>query len=243
MISVGPLDYGFGGGSGWGGGIDFSTDSQTSQATVTLGGGFGGYGHGLTNVTTSITPIAEIDMRPITPSPMDDGAYQSSSSNVWLLKFWVPLFWLIWTVALFKDDVFSVRIVGCIPFVLAFVFHMSLAVVRIRDGGVQYRRFLEWKSLPPTGVVSSGMVWLPFIGFLRLRKPQPPWGMLFSFWIPNRRGAPRYQAGLHHPVRPQDAAGTHDFPKPETDASPDNSAKAELLSALTAEDEDDQEPL
>jgi RHS repeat-associated protein len=51
------LDYGFGGGSGWGGGIDFATDLQTSQATVTLGGGFGGYGHGLTNVTTSITPI------------------------------------------------------------------------------------------------------------------------------------------------------------------------------------------
>ncbi len=56
-LSGSALDYGFGGGSGWGGGIDFSTDLQTSQATVTLGGGFGGYGHGLTNVTTSITPI------------------------------------------------------------------------------------------------------------------------------------------------------------------------------------------
>jgi hypothetical protein len=51
------LDYGFGGGAGWGGGIDFSTDLHTSQATVTLGGGFGGYGHGLTNITTSVTPI------------------------------------------------------------------------------------------------------------------------------------------------------------------------------------------
>ncbi|MGH9436537.1 MAG: RHS repeat-associated core domain-containing protein [Terriglobia bacterium] len=51
------LDYGFGGGRGWGGGLDLSTDLQTSQATLTLGGGFGGYGHGLTNVTTSITPI------------------------------------------------------------------------------------------------------------------------------------------------------------------------------------------
>lgn len=51
------IDYGFGGGVGWGGGLDLSTDFQTSQATVTLGGGLGGYGHGLTNVTTSITPI------------------------------------------------------------------------------------------------------------------------------------------------------------------------------------------
>jgi hypothetical protein len=69
----------------------------------------------------------------------DETRYESSSSNVWLLKFWAPVFWLAWTVALFKDDVFSVRIVGCIPFVLAFAFHMSLLVVRIRDGVVQYR--------------------------------------------------------------------------------------------------------
>ena len=130
-------------------------------------------------------------MRPKTPSPMDDGAYQSSSSNVWLLKFWAPLFRLIWTVALFKDDVFSIRIVGCIPFVLAFVFHMSLAVVRIRDGAVQYRTFLRWKSLPRMEVVSSGVVWSPFIGFLRLQRPRPPWGRLFFILDPEsaRRSA------------------------------------------------------
>jgi RHS repeat-associated protein len=51
------LDYGFGGGDGWGGGFDFSTDLQTWQATGTVGAGFGGYGHGLQNVTTYIVPI------------------------------------------------------------------------------------------------------------------------------------------------------------------------------------------
>lgn len=110
---------------------------------------------------------------------MDDGGYQSSRSNVWLLKFWAPLFWLIWTVALFKDDVFSTRMVGCIPFVLAFVFHMSLAAVRIRTGEVQYRTFLRWRSLTQMDVVSSGVLWSPFIGFLRLQRPRPPWGRLF----------------------------------------------------------------
>jgi integrase/recombinase XerD len=33
------------------------------------------------------------------------------------------------------------------------------------------------------------------------------------------------------------------FPKPKTDTPADTAAKAELLSALAAEDEDDQEPL
>jgi hypothetical protein len=127
---------------------------------------------------------------------MDDGACQSSSSNVWLLKFWAPLFWLIWTVALFKDDVFSIRIIACIPFVLAFVFHISLAIVRIRDGRVEYRQFLQWKPLPSTDVVSSGVVWSPFIGFLRLRKPQPPWGRLFFVLDPESTRRSSRQAGL-----------------------------------------------
>jgi hypothetical protein len=33
------------------------------------------------------------------------------------------------------------------------------------------------------------------------------------------------------------------FPKPKTDVSVDHAAKAELLSALAAEDEEDEEPL
>jgi hypothetical protein len=109
----------------------------------------------------------------------DSNGCESSSSNVWLLKIWAPLLWLVWAVGLFKDDVFSVRIVGCIPFVLAFVFHMSLAIVRIREGRVQYRRFLKWKPVEISDVLWSGVVWLPFIGFMRLRKSQPPWGRLF----------------------------------------------------------------
>lgn len=117
-------------------------------------------------------------MRRDVPSLQHGGNYESSSSNVWLLKVWAPLLWLIWTVALFKDDIFSVRIVGCIPFMLAFVFHMSLAVVRIRDGAIQYRTFLRWNSLSRMEVVSSGVVWSPFIGFLRLQRPRPPWGRL-----------------------------------------------------------------
>lgn len=111
--------------------------------------------------------------------------YKSSPSNVWLLKFWAPLLWLIWTVALFKDDVFSIRIIASIPFLLAFVFHISLAVVRIGDRGVEYRRFLQWKVLPSADMVSSGVVWAPFIGFLCLRKSLPPWGRLFFILDPD----------------------------------------------------------
>jgi hypothetical protein len=55
---------------------------------------------------------------------------------------------------------------------------MSLAVVRIRDGAVEYRRLLRWRRLPRTEVISSGVIWSPFIGYLRLQRPQPPWGRL-----------------------------------------------------------------
>ena len=142
--------------------------------------------------------FAGIDMHPKTPSRMDDVAYQSSSSNVWLLKVWAPLFWLVWTVALFKNDVFSIRIVACIPFVLAFVFHISLAIVRIREGRIEYRQFLQWKPLSSTDVVSSGLIWPPFIGFLQLRKPRLPWGRLFFVLDPEsaRRSARREGLGI-----------------------------------------------
>jgi hypothetical protein len=123
-------------------------------------------------------------MRPKTALPLDNGAYQSSSSNVWLLKFWAPLFLLTWTVAIFKDDVFRIRIIASAPFVLAFVFHISLAAVRIRDGRIGYRRFLQWKPLLLTDVVSSGVIWPPFIGSLCLRKSLLPWGRLFFILDP-----------------------------------------------------------
>lgn len=137
-------------------------------------------------------------MREKSQSLPDGAKYESSSSKVWLLKFWAPLFWLIWTVALFKDDVFSIRIIGCIPFVLAFAFQMSLAVVRIRDGAVEYRRLLRWTRVARTEVTSSGVVWSPFIGYLRLQKSQPPWGRLFFVLDPHsaRRSDRREGLGI-----------------------------------------------
>jgi hypothetical protein len=82
--------------------------------------------------------------------------------------------------------------------VLAFVFHMSLAVVRIRHEAIQYRRFLQWKSLAATEVVSSGVIWSPFIGFLRLQRSLPPWGRLFFILDPEsaRRSARREERGI-----------------------------------------------
>jgi hypothetical protein len=51
------IDYGYGGGDGWGGGVDFSTDGQTWQLNATLGAGYGEFGHGLTTTMTYIDPI------------------------------------------------------------------------------------------------------------------------------------------------------------------------------------------
>jgi hypothetical protein len=155
-----------------------------------------------------------------TPPLQRGGNYESSPSNVWLLKLWAPLFWLIWTVALFKGDIFSIRIIGCIPFVLAFVFHMSLAVVRIRDGTVEYRRFLEWRSLPSTDVLSSGVIWSPFIGFLCLRKSLPPWGRLFFILDPDsaRRSSRRDGLGILGYLR-QKRQPSADSARPTDDVS------------------------
>ncbi len=109
----------------------------------------------------------------------EGGSARSSASNVWIFKIWAPLLWLIWGVALFRHDIFSVRILGCIPFVLALIFHLSLAIVRIRDGRIRYRMLFSWSVVELRDVISSGVVWPPFIGYVRLRHSQPPWGRMF----------------------------------------------------------------
>ena len=109
----------------------------------------------------------------------DDSSIKSSASNVWLMKVWAPLLWLIWGVALFKDDVFSWRIIAGVPFLLAFVFHMSLATVRIRNEQIQFRRLFRWNSMDANDIKSAGVVWRPFIGYVRLRQARTPWSRIF----------------------------------------------------------------
>jgi hypothetical protein len=77
-----------------------------------------------------------------------------------------------------------------IPFSLLVAFHLSLAVVRIRDGSIWYRRWLKWVPIDPADVVSSGVTWPSFIGYVRLRRFLFPWGRLYFVLDPNLQPNP-----------------------------------------------------
>jgi len=59
---------------------------------------------------------------------------------------------------------FTWKLVFDIPVFLLLAFFLSLAVVRVRDGKLYYRRFLRWREIKKCEAQSSGALWPPFIG-------------------------------------------------------------------------------
>lgn len=76
---------------------------------------------------------------------------------------------------------------------LVTLFHLSLAVVQLRDGNLRYRRFLKWSNLHREEVLSSGVVWPPFIGYIRLTHFLFPWGKLYFILDQNVSSNPFYR--------------------------------------------------
>lgn len=129
-------------------------------------------------------------------SSSNSPVYRSSPTGVQLLKVWAPLILSISTWGMFKDDFTSLenllswRILMWVPDIFAIVFCVLLATVTIVDGQMSYRRLFGWKKLETQEVVSSGVAWPPYIGFIQFRTPRAPWGRVFfilgltstSFW-------------------------------------------------------------
>lgn len=104
---------------------------------------------------------------------------RSRTSNTILLKFWVPLLWIASLIGLFSEGAFDWRLLFALPFVLALTFHLTLAVLRVYDGAIQYRRLMKWTNIHHTEIVSSGVTWPPFVGYIQLKQFVFPWGKLY----------------------------------------------------------------
>lgn len=118
------------------------------------------------------------------------GGLQSDRNNVLVMKFCASALWLFATAAMSKGDWLSWRILFAVPFGALFLFHLSLAVVRVRGGALQYRRFLTWSTIDRRDVISSGVVWPPALGYIRLNRFLSPWGRLYFVLDTDRSPSP-----------------------------------------------------
>ena len=100
------------------------------------------------------------------------------SRNVFATKYYAAILLLAASWA-FGIQWRSWRLLFDLPFAVAGFFHLSLAVVEVKDGALGYRRFLRWTALDRAEVVSCGLIWPPFIGYIKLNHFVPPWGRLY----------------------------------------------------------------
>lgn len=82
-----------------------------------------------------------------------------NTGPVFLTKAWAPLILSVGLIGLLPDASVAGRLILGIPMALAVAFHLSLALVEVREGRVWYRRFRKWVSLDLADVVSSGTTW------------------------------------------------------------------------------------
>src|SRR5690242_6287356 len=106
-------------------------------------------------------------------------AFRSSRNNMFLLKVWMPLVFVVGSVGVFWGDLFTRSFLFALPFLIFAVFGASLAIVRVRDGVVSYRRLFRWTRIPKDAIVSARVAWPPSIGSIRLDRYLFPWGRLY----------------------------------------------------------------
>ena len=105
--------------------------------------------------------------------------FRSRPTNVYLAKFFGPLILMVPALGIFVQDFGSWRILLTLPFVIAAVFAVSIAILEVRNGGLRYKRFLRWRPIQEGEIVTAGVMWNGFIGYLQLRRFVPPWGRLY----------------------------------------------------------------
>ena len=96
--------------------------------------------------------------------------------KVLFLKGVISLIWLGLAQALYRSPW---KVVFMVPPILMALFHLSLAVVQFGPNGLRFRRFLNWKTVDQSEIVSVGLTWPYFIGFVRLNRFLFPWGRLY----------------------------------------------------------------
>lgn len=102
------------------------------------------------------------------------------------LKIWLPL--VLWSGAVLGFSSSSTGPVGYIVFALlavAGLFLATLALILPSDKSLKLTRLTRWRPLDYGEIVSCGESFIRGIGFLRLKRPVPPWGRIyFVFYAP-----------------------------------------------------------
>jgi hypothetical protein len=74
-----------------------------------------------------------------------------------------------------------------ILFTVAALFAVSLATMEIRGGRIRYRRILRWNEIAPSEIVRVGLLWAPFVAYVRLEQFVFPWGRIYFALDTNER--------------------------------------------------------
>ena len=101
---------------------------------------------------------------------------RSHPTNILLARLLLPLILLVPTIGF---GVGTWRFLFALPLIIAALFGMSIATLEAHDGVLRYRRFLKWTTIRDDEIVATGVLWHPFIGYLRLTRPVFPWGRLY----------------------------------------------------------------
>jgi hypothetical protein len=109
-------------------------------------------------------------------SPM---VLRSRPANILLTKFWTPLLFAIPALGILVEDFPTWRVVFASPFFLAGLFQVSIAILELRGGVLRYKRFINWKTIHEDEIVAAGILWHPFIGYVRLNRYVFPWGRIY----------------------------------------------------------------
>jgi hypothetical protein len=104
---------------------------------------------------------------------------QSSRTNVILAKFWVPILCIVATFGVFGENLRTWRFLFALPFIIAALFWASIAILEVRGGVLRYRRFFKWTIVRSEEIKGAGVVWHPFIGYIRFDRYVFPWGRLY----------------------------------------------------------------
>jgi hypothetical protein len=118
-----------------------------------------------------------------------------AEATIWL-KCILPVMLLGGTLLIFGKNALTWRFIFVIPSILLVFFFSSLAIVRISNGTVRYKRFFGWAAIGANEVVDSGLVWPGLIGYIRLNRRVRPWGTLYIILDPSSSSNP-FRRGEH----------------------------------------------
>lgn len=119
---------------------------------------------------------------------------RSHPSSVFVLKYYAPFLFFGATFIFWSSRFRFGALVILIPLLFGVFFSASLAVLRIPDGTVHYRRLFSWRKLHYDEISGCGVSWVPGTGYLRLRRFLWPWGKLYFILDRNKQ--------LFRPERP-----------------------------------------